>query len=346
MRLRELPSISSTSTSVRRTVSLHGLLALLGLLGEGDLADHAGLLADLDLLAGAHHLDRLLLEGSLGLLGAQRAVGGPALGPDMLLAQGDGLLHRPLAHAGGDAHAAVGDLALADGELLLDHLHGLLGAGALAALALGSLEALHDRHGPLELLLGHAGGDQRLALAGGLGELASILLAEAMLGDLAHELVALAPQDLDVPVLEALAEEGIDHLAGDLLVVESADDGRCHLVSLHAVVGCRMRRPGWSSGRTTPSVRVVISAAGYVEALHHRLLASQRDMLGCLPGGPPPGDADLLGGPQALLDHHHLLEEGDDRGLTLLPHRDGCFHPAVDRHPFHLDLVGGRGARR
>src|SRR5215211_5973252 len=110
----------------------HGLLALLGLLGEGDLTDHAGLLADLDLLAGAHHLDRLLLEGSLGFLGTQRAVCRPALGADMLLAQADGLLHRPLAHAGGDAHTAIGDLALADGELLLDHLHGLLSTGALA----------------------------------------------------------------------------------------------------------------------------------------------------------------------------------------------------------------------
>src|SRR5215212_683753 len=47
----------------------HGLLALLGLLGEGDLTDHPGLLADLGLLPGAHHLDRLLLEGSLGFLG-------------------------------------------------------------------------------------------------------------------------------------------------------------------------------------------------------------------------------------------------------------------------------------
>src|SRR3712207_6795873 len=66
-------------------------------------------------------------------------------------------------------------------------------------------------------------------------------------------------------------------------------------------------------------------------------------MLGSLPGGLPPGDADLLGRPQALLDHRHLLEEGDDRSLTFLPHRDGCFDPAVERHPFHLDLLGGQG---
>src|SRR5215213_3208338 len=66
-------------------------------------------------------------------------------------------------------------------------------------------------------------------------------------------------------------------------------------------------------------------------------------MLRRLPDGPPLGDADLLGGPQALLDHHLLLEEGDDRSLTFLSDRDRCFHPAVDRHPFHLDLLGGQG---
>jgi hypothetical protein len=58
-----------------------------------------------------------------------------------------------------------------------------------------------------------------------------------MLGDLAHELVGITVQDLDLPVLETLAEEGVDHLAGDLLVLKSTNDGRCHLVSLHAVVG-------------------------------------------------------------------------------------------------------------
>ena len=72
-----------------------------------------------------------------------------------------------------------------------------------------------------------------LPLPAASAKLASVLLAEAMLGDLAHELVGITLQDLDVPVLEALAEKGIDHLAGDLLVVKSADDGRCHLVSLH-----------------------------------------------------------------------------------------------------------------
>src|SRR3712207_2579984 len=173
----------------------------------------------------------------------------------MLLTQADGFLHRLLADAGGDTHATTGDLALADRELLLDHLHGLLAAGALAASALRSLVALHDRHGALSLRLGHTGGDQRLALAGGLGEAASILLAEAMLGDLAHELVGITLQDLDVPVLEALVEEGIDHLAGDLLVVKSADDGRCHLISLHAVVGCLLRSPRRSTGRTDPRGR-------------------------------------------------------------------------------------------
>ena len=60
-------------------------------------------------------------------------------------------------------------------------------------------------------------------------------------------------------------------------------------------------------------------------------------------GGLPPDEMNLLGGPQTLLDHDHLLVEGDDRGVALLPHRDGCLHPAAERDPFHLDLLGAEG---
>src|SRR4028118_1258071 len=107
----------------------HRLLALPGLLADRHLADHPGLLADLGLLAGARRLDRPALEGGLGLLGAELTVDVLALGLDLLLAQGHGLLDRHLAHAAGHPDPARGDLALADLELLLDHLHRLPAAG-------------------------------------------------------------------------------------------------------------------------------------------------------------------------------------------------------------------------
>ena len=52
----------------------------------------------------------------------------------------------------------------------------------------------------------------------------------------------------------------------------------------------------------------------------------------------------LFGGPQPCFDHDHLLVQGDDRGIALLPHRDGCCHPAVvEGNALHLDLLGAEG---
>jgi hypothetical protein len=56
-----------------------------------------------------------------------------------------------------------------------------------------------------------------------------VLLAEAVLGQLAQELVGDAVQDFDVLVLEALLAERVDHLAGGLLVLDDADDGSGHV---------------------------------------------------------------------------------------------------------------------
>ena len=61
-------------------------------------------------------------------------------------------------------------------------------------------------------------------------------------------------------------------------------------------------------------------------------------------GGLPPDEMNLLGGPQPCLDHDHLLVQGDDRGVALLPHRDGGLHPViVEGNALHLDLLGAEG---
>src|SRR4051812_18123853 len=158
------------------------LLMLLDPLAERHLAGHAGFLADHGLLAGAEHLDGLVLERRLGLPGLQLAVRRPALDLDLFLAQGDGLLDRPLADAGGDPHPAARDLALADRELLLDLLHHLA-LLLVRALAFGGLVALHDGGGLPGLLRGGTGGDHGLAAARRLGVAARIVLAEAALDD-------------------------------------------------------------------------------------------------------------------------------------------------------------------
>ena len=185
---------------MRRTVSFTVSSRSPDLLADRDLADHAGRLADLGLLAGGEHLDRLALERGVRLLGAQLAVGRLALGLDLLLAQGDGLLDRLLADAGGHPHAAGRDLALADRELLLDLLHRLaLLRGRLAA---GALVALDDRHRLVELLVGRLGDDQGLAAADRLGVAAGVVLVEAVLDDLGQDLLLAALEHLDVLLLE------------------------------------------------------------------------------------------------------------------------------------------------
>src|SRR3954452_15597050 len=106
----------------------HRLLALLDPLAERDLLDHPRRLADLGLLAGAHHLDRPLRERRVRLLRAQLPVVRPAVGLDPLLAQPDRLLPGLLDHPAGDPAPAGRDLALADREPLLDHRDLLLAA--------------------------------------------------------------------------------------------------------------------------------------------------------------------------------------------------------------------------
>ena len=60
-----------------------------------------------------------------------------------------------------------------------------------------------------------------------LGVAASIVLAEAALDDLGHELVLVAVQDLDVLVLEAGLEQLVDELLRDLGALDRGDDGCC-----------------------------------------------------------------------------------------------------------------------
>src|SRR3954451_17737192 len=242
LRLFEAGSICSTSTSVRRTLS--GTVSACPstrLPGEEAPAARPRRLAPLGLLARPGPLDRLVLERRLGLLGAQHAVAPLALGLDVLLAQVHRLLHRPLHHPAGDPHPAGRDLALADRELLLDHRHALLAPGAFPLPAPAGLVAVHDLDRPLDLRLRHLGGDQPLAAAGGLGELARVVPAEAAGDDLALDLVLAAFQDRDVPLREAGPDELLDHPAGGL-AVERADDGRRHLsVSLYRLFVCRSR---------------------------------------------------------------------------------------------------------
>ena len=93
-----------------------------------------------------------------------------------------------------------------------------------------------------------------------------------MLDDLAHERVPATLQDLDVPVLEAPLTERLDHLAGDLLVVEHADDGCCHLSLSNAGVGCRMDARGVERRADEPVSPGRHLLGQRLEPLHHRLL--------------------------------------------------------------------------
>src|SRR3954447_12079693 len=171
-----------------------------------------------------------------------------------------------------------------------------------------ALVAVHDLDRPVDLRLGHLGGDQRLAAARGLGELARVVPAEAAGDDLAHELVLAALQDRDVPLREAGLHELLDHPAGGL-PVERADDGRRHLsVSLCRLFVCCSRDATPGAG---PSVGLAVPGLGRVEALDDGLLAPERHPLLGVAGGGAPGDPDPLGGAQALLHHPHLPAGGD-----------------------------------
>ena len=114
-------------------------------------------------------------------------------------------------------------LLLPTDELLLDLLHRL--AFPAAALASRGLVALHDGGGLLDLVLGRTRRDQGLAAARRLGVAARIVLVEAALDDLGHELVLVAVQDLDVLVLEAGLEQLVDQLLGDLGALDRGDNG-------------------------------------------------------------------------------------------------------------------------
>src|SRR4051812_33582154 len=100
--------------------------------------------------------------------------------------------------------------------------------GPALFVAPAALVAVHDRDRLVDLRLRHLGGDQGLAAAGGLGEPARVVPAEAAGDDLALDLVLAALQDRDVAVREAGPDQLLDHLAGGL-AVERADDGRRHL---------------------------------------------------------------------------------------------------------------------
>ena len=71
----------------------------------------------------------------------------------------------------------------------------------------------------------HPAATSALAAAGGLGELARVVLAEAAGDDLAHELVLAALQDLDVPLREAGLDQLLDQLLRPLGVADRADNG-------------------------------------------------------------------------------------------------------------------------
>src|SRR3954447_17424423 len=96
-----------------------------------------------------------------------------------------------------------------------------------------------------------------------------------------------------------------------------------------------------SVGTSGDSAQRVVPGVGGVEALDDGLLAPERDPLLGVSGGGPPRDPDLLGGAQALLDHDHLLVEGDDGRVALLARRDGGVDPAVERPALDLELLDG-----
>src|SRR3954453_18582299 len=230
----------------------HRRRVLLGPLLERDLLDHARLLADLGLLGGLGHLDGALLEGRLGLLGAELAVDPLALRLDVLLAQADLLLDRPLDDVAADPHPAAHDLALADLELLLDHRHGLLpGLAASPLLLAGRLVAVHDRGGAVELLLGRLRGDQRLAAPDRFLEGPHVLLAEAPARDLGPGLVRVALDDRDVPALEAgldqLVQAITHHVGGD-----DAREGGRHRSFPSVWYDCRLGRRAPQPGASSP----------------------------------------------------------------------------------------------
>lgn len=73
----------------------------------------------------------------------------------------------------------------------------------------------------------------------------------------------------------------------------------------------------------------------------HATWKAQRDGLRTSLDVPALGDTDLLRCAEALLDHHDLLKERDDRGIALLPHRNRTLDPSVERYALDLDGFGG-----
>ena len=159
--------------------------------------------------------------------GLQLAVRRLALDLDLLFAQGDGLLDRPLVDARGDPHPAAQNLALADRDVLLDLGHARLVVQLGAWFVRIALIALHDRSGFFRLAGRSTGGNHGLAAAYRLGVAASIILAEATLDDFGHDLVLVACQDLDILILEAGFDQLVDELLSDLGALDGGDDGCC-----------------------------------------------------------------------------------------------------------------------
>ena len=214
---------------------LHLLLVLAGLLGQRHLADDAGFLGDRDLFGGADHLQRLVLERGVSFLGAELAVDGLVIDADGLGPQRDGLLDRLLADAAAHAHAALSNLALGDGQLLLDLEDRLIGrARSLARLIAGDLVALHDRQEAFDLVIGGTRRDQRLAAFDRLEVAARVTLVEATTDDLGHDRLMVAVKNLGIRALEARLDELGDERRAGLRVVDRADDGGGHELKLHA----------------------------------------------------------------------------------------------------------------
>src|SRR4029453_14181063 len=136
-----------------------------------------------------------------------------ALDLDLLLAQGDRLLHRALADAAHQALAA-GGLLLADAQLLLDGLRplDLPGAALQQLFRLLLTEAFHHRQDLVGVL--GLGGDQHAAPPDRLGVEAGALGLEAAPDQFLDESVAgLLAEDGD----RVLAAAGLDQRAADLL---------------------------------------------------------------------------------------------------------------------------------